>query len=126
MLPIAAVHELATQYPPHVVTAWLLVGASLATLVVGFARRGRAFAPFAPGAAYVALAATFFFRSALRRSLPVPDVALFAVAALLLVIQVFILRDRTADEAPPVSNRAVWVYAGCALLIVTILVFERL
>lgn len=126
MLPIAAVQQLANQYPPHVVTAWLLIGASLVTLAIGFVRRGRAFARYAPGVAYVGVAATLFLPPSVLGLLVVPETAIFAVAGLLLVAQVFFLRDAAGDDEPAVSGRVVQVYFGATLLIAVILLFDRL
>lgn len=126
MLPIAAVHKLATEYPPAVITAWVLIGAALLTLIAGFVGRGRAFARFAPGVAYVGIAAIFFLPGPLRRAIPVPEQIVYALAGLLLIVQVIFLRDPAAEEERTLPGRAVWIYFGLALIIAAVLVFERL
>lgn len=127
MLPIATVHQLATTYPPHVITAWMLISASILTLLVGFLRSGRACAQVAPGVAYVGVAATLFLPAAMRRAMAIPDAVVLAIAGLLLIVQVVAYRDALPDAPPSGRDRdAAWAYFGVALLVAAVLLFERL
>lgn len=126
MLPISAVQQLAVRYPPHQLTAWLLICASLVTLVIGLVRNGRTFVRFVPGVAYVGVAAVLFLPPLLLRRLPVSETVILGVAGLLLVAQVVLLRDVTSDDEVPTSSRAVWAYLAAAILTAAVLLFDRL
>src|SRR6185295_12429754 len=126
MLPISFVQQLAVRYPPHQLTAWLLIWASLLTLIIGLVRNGRTFVRFVPGVAYVGVAAVLFLPPLFLRRLPVSETVLLGVAGLLLVAQVVLLRDVTSDDEVPTSSRAVWAYLAAAILTAAVLLFDRL
>jgi hypothetical protein len=125
MLPIADVHRLAAAYPPHGVTAALLIAASVGTLVVGFIRNGRAFVPTAIAVAYVGIAATMFLSAATWRLVAIPENVVLAAAALLLIVHVIACRT-SVDDDPVQPQGGHRIYFGVALFIAALLLFERL
>ncbi len=126
MLPIDALQHLAERVPPHIVSAWILIGASLLTLLVGFVRAGRSFVRFAPGTLYVGVAALLFLPPSILYRLRLPEIIVFAIAGMLLVIQIVFLWDAVPDDEAPITNASAWAYLGAAMLTAAVLLFERL
>lgn len=109
---------------PYLATAYVMIAAAVATLIVGFIARGRAFFRYTPGVLYVLLSAVLFSPSMPHRYLPV---VFPLIGAALLCHFILQRRDREGTVGMEYgSPGASLVYLSANLAVLAAFLFYRL